>query len=335
MASLFGPRILAFHRVAFPLACLLLLATTIVNQSDAQQQSEQSKPETSRPTLQRRIEERLTALEAKENAHPSNREVGYQWSRLGEDYSLAGEFGDAESAFNHAVESFSKEPENRDLYAGALDELGALYRVYGRIPEAQNCRRKALALRKKLGDPLQLALSQSHLAELDLISKKYKEAFTRADSAYRQMSGMENAGNGDLLSALLVRTYAKCRLRRHAECLSDAQQALALSRSVFAEDSLPVGAALVALSSAQLDNGSTQEAEASARQAWGILNRGLASNDPRVIFAMSKDRDCLLALHRTEEARKIDAQVSAIDRQPAQPCVSCTVSVYGLREADH
>jgi tetratricopeptide (TPR) repeat protein len=334
MTSLPGPRILAFHRVTFPLACLLLLAAT-ANRSDAQQQSEQSKPETGRPALQRRIEVRLTALVAKENAHASNREVGYLWSRLGDDYSQAGEFGNAESAFNHAIESFSKEPGNRDLYARALDQLGALYRVYGRIPEALNCRRKALALREKLGDPLQLALSQSHLAELALISNKYKEAFRGADSAYRQMSGMENAHKGDLLSALLVRTYAKCGLRRNAECLSDAQQALALSRSAFAEDSLPVGAALMALSSAQLDNGAAEEAEGSARRALSALKTELASNDPRVVFAMHQDRDCLLALHRKEEARKIDAQVSAIDRQPSQPCVSCTVSVYGLRAADH
>lgn len=333
MTSIFGPRILALHRLTFPLACLLLLVT-IVNPSNAQQQSEQSRPETSRPALQQRIEERLAALDAKENAHASNREMGYQWSRLGDDYSLAGEFGNAESAFNHAIESFSREPGNRDLYAGSLDELGALYRIYGRIPEALSCRRKALALREKLGDPLQLALSQSHLAELALVSKKYKEAFKGADSAYRQMSGMENAGKGDLLSALLVRTYAKCDLHWRAECLSDAQQALALSRSVFAEDSLPVGAALVALSLAQLDNGAALEAEGSVRQALGILKTELASNDPRVISAMSQDRDCLLALHRNEEAQEIDTQVSAIHRLPAQPCVSCTVSVYGLREAD-
>jgi tetratricopeptide (TPR) repeat protein len=334
MTSLLGLRIPALHRLTFPLACLLLLAA-VVNRSDAQQQSEQSRPESNRPALQQRIEKRLAALDAKENAHASNRDVGSQWSRLGEDYSLAGEFGNAESAFNHAVEAFSKEPGDRELYAGAFDELGALYRVYGRIPEALNCRRKALAVREKLRDPLQLALSQSHLAELDLILNKYKEAFTRADRAYRQMSGMEHAAKGDLLSALLVRSYAKCRLRRRAECLSDAEQAFVLSRSAFAEDSMPVGAALMALSSAQLENGAAQEAEGSARRAWGILDRELASNDPRVIFAMSQDRDCLLALDRKEEARKIDAEVSAIHREPAQPCASCTVSVYGLSMADH
>jgi len=334
MTSLLGPRIFALHRLTFPLACLLLFAA-IVSQSDAQQQSGQSKPETIKPALQQRIEERLAALEAKENAHTSNREVGYQWSRLGNDYSLAGEFGNAENAFNRAVESFSREPGDMDLYAQALDELGALYRVYGRLPEALNCRRKALALREKLGDPLQLALSQSHLAELDLISKKYKEAFRGADQAYCQMSGTANANKGEFLSALLVRTYAKCRLRRRAECLSDAQQAFALSRSAFAENSMPVGAALMALSAAQLENGAALEAEGSARRAVAIFNRELASGDPRVIFAMSQDRDCLLALDRKEEARKIDAEVSALHRLPEQPCASCTVSVYGLRAADH
>ena len=110
MTSLFGLRIFVLHRVTFRLACLLLLAA-VANQSDAQQRSEQSKPETNRPALQQRIEERLAALDAQENVHATNREVGYQWSRLGEDYSLAGDFGNAENSFNHAVESFSREPE--------------------------------------------------------------------------------------------------------------------------------------------------------------------------------------------------------------------------------
>lgn len=333
MTSLFGPRIFAVHHVTFPLACLLFAG--IVNHCNAQQPGGPGKPETGRPALQQRIEERLAALDAKENAHASNRELGYSWSLLAVDYSRAGEFTNAESALNRAVKFLSQEPGNGDLYAAALDELGALYRIYGRIPEALNCRRKALALREKLGDPLQLAVSQSHLAELALISKKYKEAFRGADGAYRQMSGMQHASKGELLSALLVRTYAECGLHRNAECLSDAQQALELGRSAFAEDSMPVGAALVALSSAQLHNGAALEAEGSVRRALGILKTHLASSDPRVVFAMSQDRDCLLALHRNEDAQTMDAQVSAIHRLPQQPCVSCTVSVYGLRPADH
>jgi hypothetical protein len=141
--------------------------------------------------------------------------------------------------------------------------------------------------------------------------------------------------NGNLISALLVRSYANCGLRHREECLSDAQQAVAMSRGAFPERSPEFASSLLALSVAQLHNGAAAAAEDSAREALGILRRELSAGDPRLGFVLSQDRDCLVALHRKEEARQVAAQLAAIGAQPSDSCVQCTVSAFGLQAARH
>jgi tetratricopeptide (TPR) repeat protein len=334
MTSLFGFHTIVFHRVILSIACFLTLIATVSRCSA--EQNEQGKRETGRLDLQRKIQAQLLILDAKEHSHVSNRELGFDWSVVGLEYFRVAEFSAAENAFNRALKFLGKDAGNTDLYADALNEMGDLYRVYGDLEEALNCQREALALRQKLGDPLQIARSESHLGEVGLLAKKYKEAFSRSDRALRTFESLSGSvEKRDLLSAFAVRAYAECGLHRHAECLSDAQQALTISQSAFPKDSMEAGTALLVLGLAQLENGAASEAEESVRQGLTIFKKELAPTDPRVIHAMSQDRDCLKALHRKEEVREIDAQVSAIGHQPAQPCASCTVSVYGLRVPNH
>jgi len=113
--------------------------------------------------------------------------------------------------------------------------------------------------------------------------------------------------------------------------MADAQQALAISRNAFAADSVSVGAAMIALGSAELKSGATADAENSMRQTLPIFKTQFAAADPRLSDVMQQYRDCLLAQHRKKEAREIDDQVSALDRQSTSSCPSCTVSVFGLR----
>jgi uncharacterized membrane protein len=98
---------------------------------------------------------------------------------------------------------------------------------------------------------------------------------------------------------------------------------------------VPTGAALIALGSAALKTGATDEAANSMRQALQILKVQLTPADPRLNYAMSQYRDCLLAQHQKREAQEIDDQLSALNRQSTPSCASCTVSVFGLRTPAH
>jgi tetratricopeptide (TPR) repeat protein len=313
---------------SFAIAALLFAAFLGVKAPYAAAQPQTSANSSDNTPLQQRIHEQLAVLQ---QLNGSNRDVASQWALVGAEYLEAADFPNSENAYSRAIQLLRKNPADASLYAEALDQLGTLYRIYDRLPEALNCRRNALAVRQGLGDPLPIARSQSHLAELDLMARKYKEAFTGADAAYRTMTRLADKEKAEILSTLIVRAYAQCGLRHRSACLADAKEALALSRSAFASQSQPVGAALVALGSAQLKNGSAADAEASTQQALDIFKMQLASSDPRMIFAMQQYRDCLRALHHDEEAHDISTQLSTMSRQAGRPCPTCTVSIYGLR----
>ena len=91
----------------------------------------------------------------------------------------------------------------------------------------------------------------------------------------------------------------------------------------------------MALSFAQLRNGSAAAAEDSAHEAFTILRAQFTPGDPRVVFALSQDRDCLMAMHRKEEAQQVEAQLAAIQSKSSASCAQCTVSAFGLRDPSH
>ena len=309
------------------LASLACLALSIAAASHCTAQSSQT------GDLQRRIHDQLAVL--REHPPATNHELGYQWALLGMAYTEADEFANAENAYNRALEALSKDPADESLYAETLDQFGALYRMYERTAEAANLYRRALVLRQKTNDPIEIARSQSRLAEIALASHKYKEALTEANGAYAMMVRLNDPAKVELISTLIERSYAQCGLRRHKECLSDAQEALALSRSSFGGDSQPGGAALVALGAAQLKAGEAEQAEVSTQEGLRILREQLVAGDPRITFVMLQYRDCLQAMHRNDKAQEIATQLSAINRQSARACPGCTVSAWGLRSPVH
>jgi tetratricopeptide (TPR) repeat protein len=316
------------------LVLIALLVALLPALFTARELSAQGDPSGQVP-LQQRIHNQLSLLHVREQAQASAHELGYRWALLGAEYSTAGDFADSENSYNRSLQLLSADTSATALYANVLDQLGALYRIYGRIPEALSCRRKALVLREQVGDPLEVARSKSHLAELALMSRKFKDAFGSAGEAYEIMIRLQDPDKTDLISTLVVRSYAECALHKCDRAVEDARQAAAISRNAFGADSMPTGAALIALGSAALKAGATDEAGNSMRQALQIFKVRLTPADPRLNYAMLQYRDCLLALHQRREAQDIDDQRSALNRQSTPSCPYCTVSVFGLGTAVH
>jgi tetratricopeptide (TPR) repeat protein len=297
-------------------------------QSDKSNDTANDKPNQVR--LQEQIHDQLVTLHANEEAHASDRDLGYRWAVLGQEYANTGDFTNSENAYTRALKLLGNDSSATGLYADVMDQMGAVYRIYGRVPEALNCRRKALALRLQIGDPLEIARSQSHLAELDLVAHHNKEAARGADQAYQSMTVQQDPDQADLVSALVVLSYAHCALHQCAQGLADAQKALAISRKAFSPESMSVAASLVAVGFAQMKTGAREEASNSTDQAVHILQAKLTANDPRLTHTLIQYRDCLLALHQKPEAEEISDQLSAAARQSPQSCAGCTVSSFGL-----
>lgn len=280
--------------------------------------------------LQQKINTQRESLAKLESTHASVRERGFMFALLGAEYADAGEFTNSEKSYNQALKLLGSDSANEGLYAEVMDGLGALYRIYGRIPDSLNCRRKAYDLRVHLGDPLGIARSRSHLAELALMEHNFKDAFRGADQAYKEMTTLNDDRKDDLLSTLIVRAYAQCAMHRCTESAPDAHLAVKIAQDSFQPGSMPVGAALMALGTIDLKNHEAAEAKEVISQALEIFKVQLTPTDPRVNYALLKYRDCMRVLRMKDEEHAIDVQLAESSRGSGSQCSSCTVSAYGL-----
>ena len=183
-----------FMSSPFAIAALLFAALIGATASAAAQPQRSANS-----SLQQRMRDQLAALQQPTG---SDRDLASQWALLGAEYLEVADFPNSENAYSRAIQLLRKKPADASLYAEALDQLGALYRIYDRLPEALNCRRNALAVRQQLGDPLAIARSQGHLAEVDLLAHKYKEALADSDAAFQTMTRMADKDKAEVLSTL-------------------------------------------------------------------------------------------------------------------------------------
>jgi tetratricopeptide (TPR) repeat protein len=281
--------------------------------------------------LEKHIQSEVAVLNDAELSRMSGPQKAYRWAMLGSDYADAADFPHSESAYVHAVELLKNDPSQRVFYAAVLEKFGYLYLTYGRLPEALNCRRTALDVRQQIGEPLAIARSRSHLAEVLLTMRRYGQAEKEASAAYQSMIELDDSEKTDLVSVLVVLAYTRCARHSCSQGLADARQAVAISRVVFQPDSMPMGAALMVQGYAESKTGDVSNAEDTTRRALTILKVQLAPSDPRLIHALVQYHDCLKSQHKKQEASEVDQQLAAIYQRSRQSCMNCSVSVFSMR----
>lgn len=277
-----------------------------------------------------RIAQEKKALSTAERDHLPDVRLAFGWERIALDYESAADFFNAEKAFDRSLQLLGSDADNSIRRAQVLDALGYLYLVYGRLDDARSVRSQALNLLNRSADPLQIARARSHLAEIDLVSKQYRDAYIKASQAYQVMTNLHEPIQVELISSLIVMAYAQCGLHDRAGCLVEAQRAAEMTKSPIPESEMTQSAALIALGYAELKNGEAAAAESDTRQAIDIVQKRIVHNDPRVVYALRQQRDCLLAQHNKAAAEQIRRQIEAIDRDSAASCVGCSVSVFAF-----
>ena len=280
-----------------------------------------------------RIAQDLESIRVAEQKHLPEAQRGILWEQLGLEYHAATEFPKAEEAYNRALHLLKTAPSARAEYASTLDDLASLYLIYGRLDDAERARKQALRVRQELGNPTEIAVSETHLADIALTRHQFKKA---ERLALRGLEGMEPSSNPPLvgmLSAYITLTYARC-LRGHCgEGLMNAEQAVAFANKNFESESAASGFALETLGFAEWKSGATQDGERAMLQAIQMLRTKLAPADPRLAGAMLQYRAYLIEANRQAEAQEIHEQVTRMASQAGVFCQGCTVSVYSLSNA--
>jgi tetratricopeptide (TPR) repeat protein len=256
-------------------------------------------------------------------------QLGTLWARLGSEYQDQALFPESEAAYLHGLSLLEHEPTAQARYGIALSNLALLYMLTRRLDEAENCRKRSLAIFEKLGDPHDIARAQGHLAEVYLSRGNNKKAASFALLASNGLDDLPNAGGEDRASALLTYVYASCFLKHCDDGLSAAREVMRLVHAGSKEDPLAVGQAYVTLGFAEQHTGAVREAGGDLREGVRILEGQLPPSHPLLLEALEAYRRYLADNHREAEA----AQVAERERisPPARNCSSCTVSVQGLR----
>jgi tetratricopeptide (TPR) repeat protein len=280
--------------------------------------------------LSSRISQEIELLEAAQRQQLPAEKIGRVWARLGSDYEEAGEFALSEDAYNRALQIFRTDPALASEYATILDNFGSLYIMFGRIPEARRLREQALAKRRELNNPVEIARSESHMAEVLLDERRYKDAVTHALAALRVMEAENDPDQEDQGATLVTLIYALCARDKCSEGLVYAHQALEISAAAYEPDSLPAGYVLMAAGFAEWKQGDAARAEDELRRGVEIFRRRMEKSSRVLIEALRQYGSFLSSRHQTVAAQRVEDEVMRLERSSSASCSNCTVSAFGL-----
>jgi tetratricopeptide (TPR) repeat protein len=289
----------------------------------------------------------LEMLRQVQAGKPTSAKLGYAWAVLASSYQRSGETDAALRAYGQALPLLAQSAESRVNYATALDNLGEVYLERGDVAEAERVREKAFRIRSELNNPIDLARSHQHLAEILLAEHRYKSAaehaqaavsiFTlSAEPAYTQVLADSSAqipakpGN-TLLAAYITLTYAYCQQTRPAECMKSARMASDIANRDFAPVSLERAHAAMALAFAEWKAGDLETSDKGYQTAMSMMKTLLGENHPVVIIGMLEYRDFLKGIHQEGRVDSINREIAkAQEARAGKECVRCVVRVATL-----
>ena len=279
---------------------------------------------------QARIAQVLELIHAAEQQHLPAAQAAALWAQLAAEYHHAAEFPQAEDAYNRSLHLLKTAPAAGEEYAATLDNLAALYMIYGRVDDAESARKQALMVRQKLGDISSIGVSHIHLADIALSRHHFKKAEKLAPQGMEEMKSSSHPPREGMLSGLMTVTYARCSRGHCDEALTNAEQALTFANTHFEPGSAAAGFALVTLGFAKWKSGANHDGEIAMVQGIQILRTKLAPADPRLAGAMLQYRAYLIAENRQAEAQEIHEQVVKVTGEAGVYCSDCAVSVNSL-----
>lgn len=279
---------------------------------------------------QARIVQVLGLIRNAQTQHLPEAQQGALWAELALAYWSATDFVKAEDAYVKSLHLLKNAPSAGAKYAATLEELASLYLTYGRLQDADSAAKQAFAARRKLGNPVEIAVSQIHLANIALVQHQFKKADQLSQRGMETLQSASDPPRTGLLSGFITLTYARCSRKRCGEGFKDAQQAIAFANKNFEPESAPIGFARETLGFAEWKSGAKQDGERDMLEGIRILRKTLAPADPRLAGAMLQYRAYLVEADRPAEARDIQQQVSSMTRQAGIYCSNCAVSVNSL-----
>ncbi|PTY07921.1 hypothetical protein DB347_06765 [Opitutaceae bacterium EW11] len=212
-------------------------------------------------------------------------------------------YGEAAAHFNTMLELLG---ENGAKYAraNALEQLGMTIGLRGDRPRAEGYFRRALALRREVGEVPALAATLSNLATNLKNQKRPKEALPLLDEAIQLhvQSGVEQGRRG----TLLTRSEVRVQLGDLQGALQDAETALVLSKKIGVATEIAGAAETVAETAAAA--GDYRRAYEAQREAAERLDTASRENVNKRVAELEQH---YAAEHRQREIADLEKRATA------------------------
>jgi tetratricopeptide (TPR) repeat protein len=186
--------------------CLLLLIALVLRVDVVRAQA----PEAESSSSQARIAQDLQSIRTAEQQHLPPFQQAALWVQLALEYHLSTEFPKAEDAYLRALHLLGNAPSARADFASTLDNLSALYLIYGRLDDAERVRKQAIKVCQKLGNPAECGASEVHMADIALLRRDYKKAERIALHGLQMMESSSSPPRTGILSAFMTLAFARC-----------------------------------------------------------------------------------------------------------------------------
>lgn len=292
------------------------------------------------PMTQERIQAVLREIESATARHATDDQLGELWGVLGADYREEMQISRAEAAYDHALKLLHGSLTARRSYAAVLDGYASLYLLTGQTAEAENSRRKALAIFDAEGDRMNSLALHGSLAMILLEEGKFKDAEKQSSVEIEGLLGQEKSYAAELVFALNVRSYARCLQRRCKDGLSDATQALDIVQAYLPQNSVAAASSWSAVGYMEWKSGDLAGCDEKMQKALQILDDNNSDIpypellDTR-IWALKEYQQFLSGTHRKAEAQQAEDEIARLTRQQTPVCRNCTVNVDALASAPH
>ena len=220
------------------LFCLFALPFAQARAADTKPGAQQPRYATRAEILQR-IADDETRIRQAQQAQIPPADLATIYLDLSAAYEDVAFYLKSEDALKSAVALLQPGP-SKEL-AVALRRLGILHVIMGDPHRAEKDQLEALAMRKVLGDPRDVAIAFTDLANIYLDLKKYDKALDFSEKSVSAIADDQTVNVDDRMTALHNLTFACLYKHQYDRALATIQKSLQLARTTFGDDSLKAG----------------------------------------------------------------------------------------------
>jgi tetratricopeptide (TPR) repeat protein len=273
-------------------------------------------------------------IDAAEGQKAGDRVLGKLWWKLGLTYQSQLSYAAAEDAYLRALPMLRAAGLDAK-YADALHGLGTVCLSTGRHAEARKYLGASLAMYEQMQDVVEAVhLRQAIGLEL-MLDGRYKDAAAEFSGSLAQVNTLPNPPAEAVIAAYLLLSTAEYRHGESTEALANIE----LARAAAAGAKLPANSLmaidmLLAEGAALTRKGQPDAGDAAIQEA---LRLAAKRNDlaPAASLALKlgilrEYSASLQAVHRKQEAKRVEAQMTQLRSGLPAACERCTVSVAAL-----